>query len=320
MEKHTAIIILNYNCREDTIACIKSVETYNSASIKYIVVENGSTRRDEVCLLDESLKEAFGDRYACRHYRDERCSSLPYVTLLVDGENSGYAKGNNKGLEWAASDASIDRVLILNSDILFVEDIIPELAKLQDEWSECAVISPVLYKANMLDLDFTCARRSVREWELIIETFCLSFNYFGFSKKIRARNWLLKNDMSLLERERIEVELPSGSCMLIRKTLFEDIGMFDPGTFLYYEEDILYRKLTKLGLVNYVIPRLKCIHLGATSTSRVPSFFIQKVGADSRGYFLRNYCELSVVQKLLSGLALFLYRRKIQLVKLLKRK
>ena len=36
----TAIVILNYNNYEDTINCIKSVETYNSADIKYLNIAN----------------------------------------------------------------------------------------------------------------------------------------------------------------------------------------------------------------------------------------------------------------------------------------
>lgn len=57
----TALIILNYNNYEDTINCIESVETHNTASIKYIVVDNGSTCPDAVDKLnDYSLKISKG--------------------------------------------------------------------------------------------------------------------------------------------------------------------------------------------------------------------------------------------------------------------
>lgn len=40
----TAIIILNYNNYEDTINCIESIEKYNTADIKYVIVDNNSNR------------------------------------------------------------------------------------------------------------------------------------------------------------------------------------------------------------------------------------------------------------------------------------
>lgn len=42
MTKHVAVIILQYGNEQATIDCIKSVEAYNSAPIKYIIVDNGS--------------------------------------------------------------------------------------------------------------------------------------------------------------------------------------------------------------------------------------------------------------------------------------
>ena len=40
--KKTAIIILNYNNPDATIACVESVERFNTAPVRYIIVDNGS--------------------------------------------------------------------------------------------------------------------------------------------------------------------------------------------------------------------------------------------------------------------------------------
>ena len=61
MQKKTAILILNYNNYEDTINCIDSVEKFNSAPIKFIVVDNGSKRENVVGALDAYLKDKFED-------------------------------------------------------------------------------------------------------------------------------------------------------------------------------------------------------------------------------------------------------------------
>ena len=241
------------------------------------------------------------------------------MTFLVCTHNTGYARGNNKGIKVALEDNNVDRIMILNNDVLFVEDIIPPLVLKQDQLTDCAIISPILYKKNMVDLDYTCARLCPSEWELIINTFHLAINNFRHSRKLEKRNWLLLKKPSLQSNLKIEVELPSGACMLIRKDLFIEIGLFDPQTFLYYEENILFKKLSMMGYRNYVIPHLKCIHLGGESTKKIPSSFIQSVGADSREYYLNYYGELNILQKVISRVAICMYRLKIRMVRVLQK-
>ena len=57
---YTALIILNYNNYEDTINCIKSVEQYNTAPIKYVIVDNGSTRHECIAKLSGFLAKILG--------------------------------------------------------------------------------------------------------------------------------------------------------------------------------------------------------------------------------------------------------------------
>ena len=123
--KKTALIILNYNNVEDTINCIRSVLKYNTAPIKFIVVDNGSSRVRTVQKLDSFMSDTFGIGYT--RVQENTPITWPYLnqaTLLVSKHNDGYACGNNKGLKLADQDPEIDHVMILNNDILFIEDIV----------------------------------------------------------------------------------------------------------------------------------------------------------------------------------------------------
>ena len=65
--------------------------------------------------------------------------------------------------------------------------------------------------------------------------------------------------------------------MLVEKMLFQQIGSFDPHTFLYYEENILWAKVQRLGLSNYIDTTVSCIHLGAATTrTQKPNKFISE--------------------------------------------
>lgn len=298
--EYTAFIILNYNNYEDTINCIESVEKYNSAPIKLIVVDNGSKRHGTVEAIDNYLSVRYADRY---HRIDENSelTELPYMTFVVSNTNDGYACGNNKGLKFVARDNTVNRVMILNNDVLFVEDIIRRLIDYQDSLQKCAIISPVLYKKGMEGYDLNCARLNHKNWELIL-TYLFNFrNIFGILKHSEHRRYLL-----LKEHEKsalLEVELPSGSCMMFRKSLMDQITIFDPHTFLYFEENILYKQICKIGCKNYVAMDLKCIHLGASSTSKSSNTFIARVGMKSVEYYFRSYCNLTLVQNIVWKIA-----------------
>ena len=125
--KHcTGILILNYNNWEDTINCIMSVEKYNTAGIKYIVIDNGSTNKECIERINHFLLDTFGGDYK-RVAPGRKYKCLPRASFCANPKNMGYAQGNNIGLDLAYEDEDIDEILVLNNDILFVQDIIPEL-------------------------------------------------------------------------------------------------------------------------------------------------------------------------------------------------
>lgn len=311
--KKTAILILNYNNYEDTINCIESVEQYNTTPVKYIVVDNGSKREGTVDAIDGFLLRTFGERY--RKVADgEDLGILPYVTFVVSQSNDGYARGNNKGLRLAYADDEIDRVLVLNNDVLFVEDIIGRLIAYQNKLLDCAIISPILYKKGLECYDLNCARLNHTEWEIILTNLFNYKNIFGFMSRSAKRRYLLLGER-LHDNRVLDVELPSGSCMLFAKSLMDEIDIFDSNTFLYYEENILFKQVSRIGKINYVATDLKCIHLGASSTSKSSSSFVAKAGMKSTDYYLHHYCSLTLPQRLVWNVAKFLQKLKLNTIR-----
>lgn len=317
----TAIIILNYNNYEDTINCIESVEKFNTAPIKYIVVDNGSLRANAVFKLDEYLSGRFGSEYIMVEECKYKSNFLPYATLLISPTNDGYAKGNNKGLNLAYEDEEIDKILILNNDILFVEDIIPGLIDALWRLPQCAIISPILYKKDLREIDYTCARTHVKISCVITENL-LHYWYRLLGKrqsKIVENNYILKR-MNVQFPSIVPIELPSGSCMLIRKELFKEIDSFDPHTFLYYEENILYKKIQAKGLKNYLCTSLKCIHLGASTTSKSATLFRIDCAIKSLRYYAKEYSGCSKFLYAMLCLSTIFYRFTFVLQKKFMRK
>ena len=293
------IIILNYNHAVATVNCIDSIERFNTAPVKYIVVDNGSTKEGTVVTLDAWFRERFPDGYVSCTADRMTDGPLPRVTFVRNPVNSGYAVGNNIGLEQAYKDPEITDILLLNNDILFLEDILPTLkADADDAMEKCGLITPILLKKNGKVIDDSCARRFIGNWNLMVPFLLHRRDWFGWITKANERRKILEDHPELAQDNHpFPVDYPSGSCLFIPKETFRKAGGFDPDTFLYYEELILYKKLKALGCQCYCDPRLRVIHLGGNSTRMSDKAFLQKCNLESADVFFRKYGDCSFLQK-----------------------
>jgi len=302
------ILILNYNDPKTTISCIESIVAVNTYPSKCLIVDNAS-KDDSVQEIGDYLQSTYGDRYE----KMPQQNVLKDFSLVVAGENGGYARGNNFGLRYLENDPEIDYVLILNSDVLFTDDIIKPLVDKLESLPDAGLVSPLLYCKDRKTIDYNCARTCIGNRQLI-EIFLFHYHDFGGRiSRARSECKILKMHPEMLEQDLVQIELPSGSCMLIRKELFREIGWFDSNTFLYYEENILFKKLLKLGKRNYIYTKVSCIHLGAQSTSKTPVPFLKVKESESAIYYLRSYGNMTLGQKLLAAVAFksFLLRMKL---------
>ena len=309
------IIILNYNNWRDTINCIESIELYNTAPIKYIVIDNASTDKEAVERIAEFLDKHFHEQYKMIN-RNEISKKLKTANLVVANENRGYANGNNIGLNLAYEDIDINYIMILNNDVLFVEDIIPNLIKQVESLDDAGLVSPILYKKDLVSLDYNCGRKNTTVLKEILSNVFMIVP--GFVRKcILNKRYYLSNGIP--QQTTIPIELPSGSCMLANKDVFKRIGGFDPNTFLYWEENILYQKLKKIKKRNYLCTNLKCIHLGAASTSKLNfNGKMEAYNLQSELYYFRTYVLSSKILYFLLLLSTKIRRFESRFISLVK--
>jgi GT2 family glycosyltransferase len=117
-----AVIVLNWNGCEDTLACLASLSLVRYRPLDVIVVDNGST--------DDSVEAVE--------------ASFPDVTVLETGENLGFAEGNNIGLRYALARGT-DYVLLLNNDTEVAPDFISVLVDAVEATPRAGVAGPTIY-------------------------------------------------------------------------------------------------------------------------------------------------------------------------------
>ena len=296
----TGIVILNYNNAADTIACLRSLYATTAADkVRVIVVDNGS--REEVVKELEEFITAF----------------VPSVTLLPLPKNLGYACGNNEGCKLLYDDPEVDYIAILNNDTIVLEDFVTPLRAKIESLPDVALISPLLLRSDGRTIEQNCARRAPKLSEIFTHWALLHRNIFGILSRIDHRSSMLPSKAA---GQTIPVELISGSCFMVRKSLFESLNGFDSGTFLYYEENILWEKIRHRNLKNYLDCSVRLIHLGAATTStQVKSIFVAKCLVESTRYFIRRFTDAGMLFRVAIAPFYGLFLLKIRLKSLIKR-
>jgi len=119
---HVAIVVLNWNGREDTLACLASLDQLDYPAYSVIVVDNASSD---------------GTVAAIR-------SGYPQVKLIEARDNLGYVGGNNAGLEYAKANHS-DYTLLLNNDTEVAPDFLWPLVEAAEADQGVGVVGPTIY-------------------------------------------------------------------------------------------------------------------------------------------------------------------------------
>jgi len=128
-EPSVTIIVLNWNGRELTLQCLRSLEQLRYGNYATVVVDNGSQDGSV-----ESVRAKF-----------------PQVKVVPLPENLGYARGNNAGLE-AALKQNPDWIMFLNNDTEVDPDLLAALMKGVERFPAGAVFGPKIYYGGEEDL------------------------------------------------------------------------------------------------------------------------------------------------------------------------
>lgn len=99
----------------------------------------------------------------------------------------------------------------------------------------------------------------------------------------------------------MKADVVSGAFFGISQVVLEDVNYFDEGTFLYFEEEALFCKLTNKGYQNYMITNISYQHFGGTSTSE-SVFKLKSIESSSRKYVAKRYHKASNIFLLLCSI------------------
>lgn len=282
--QNIGIVILNYNNYKDTIKCLKTLIEHSIKNMPLVVIvdnfsSNDSVRKIGDFIVSEGMKLEF-------HTENNKIEEETRFIIIKTNKNLGYAGGNNVGLKFLINN-QVEIICILNNDIIFTNNTVQELVVCLNKHPEIGFLSPMLLKPNG-EIDYNCCRKNPTYSNLIFES--INFLNLKILHDIIESKYILKTGNEIINQEIVKCDILSGACIIAKRSTWETIQCFDPNTFLYYEENILYEKLKrKTGLKSAIYTKVTAVHIGAQSTSKLKNTKLLRIEIESLKYYLKTY-------------------------------
>lgn len=228
-----SIIIVNYNTKDFLRDCLTSIQKTVSTSLKYevIVVDNNSTDKST-----EMVKKEF-----------------PNI-LLIENENEGFAKANNRGVKKSKG----NYILFLNPDTVVHEGTIEGMLLFLKEHPNTGAATCKLVMKNG-ELDYASHRGFPTPWN--------AFCYFsGISKRFSKVKFLSGYTGSWQDFNTVhEIDALAGAFMLVPRKAGDEVGWWDEDYFFNGEDLDFCFRLKEKGWRIYYVPQYSILHYNGVS-------------------------------------------------------
>jgi N-acetylglucosaminyl-diphospho-decaprenol L-rhamnosyltransferase len=225
-----AIILVNWNTCQLTVACIESLPAaLGSYQAEIWVVDNASQ--------DTSVEHI-------RQY-------YPHVHLIENNENRGFAAANNQAIQ--ASESRY--VLLLNTDTLAKPGSIAALIQFAEQHERAGMVGPMLLNPDG-SYQGSFAPQPTIQTELLSAA--------GIGVRLFGR-WY-PNASPAQATVAQQAGYIQGACMLVRRSVIDQVGLMDEHYFMYSEEPDWCLRMMSSGWQIWYTPMAQIIHYGGQST------------------------------------------------------
>lgn len=227
-EINVHIVLLNYNGYEDTIECIKSLCEINYNNFNIVVVDNNSTDKSE-----EKIKAAIKGKNK--------------IHFIQTGENLGFSGGNNVGIKWSLV-KNADYICLLNNDTVVEKDFLIKLINEMEHDNRIGISAGKIMYFNDKNTIWSAG------------------GFINEIKSLGKHYGINELEKKCKYEEKKQVTFLTGCLQLIRREVFENIGLYDNEYFLYMEDVDFCKRATNAGYKLMYIPDSKIYHKVSSST------------------------------------------------------
>jgi len=247
--KKVAIIILHFSHPETTVACLDSLARLNTKtfSCRTLVVDNSRTGEMD------TLKNKFRQ-----------------ILFIKNPANLGYAGGNNIGIGKALKDKA-DFTLIINNDTLLEQNLLVNILATMKKYPYVGVLSPKIYFAP--GCEYHRQRYSKSQKGRVL---WYAGGKYDPDNVLASHRGVDEVDLGQYDQPQ-DTDFVTGCAMLVRREVWQKIGLLNSAYFLYLEDVEFSLRAKKAGFRIFYDPSGWLWHLNAGSSA---------VGSHLQDYFI----------------------------------
>jgi N-acetylglucosaminyl-diphospho-decaprenol L-rhamnosyltransferase len=190
---------------------------------------------------------------------EEALESYPNVRLMRTGANLGYGTAVNRAVVEIGPEAEF--FVVANPDVQWGAGCIDMLLEAAGRWPRAGALGPLIHDPD------GSIYPSARHLPSLIR---------GGMHAVVGPFWKTNPWTTEYRQERTEPsERPvgwlSGSCLLLRRSAFDEVSGFDDRYFMYMEDVDLGDRLGKAGWQNVYVPSAEILHDKGHATGRDPA-------------------------------------------------
>ncbi len=243
------VVVVSWNTRELLRRCLQSIVDEPGVEIVAADAQPAAAARltAEIIVVDN----ASDDGSAAMVQAD-----FPPARLIANRHNAGFAAANNQAIAQARGRA----LFLLNPDAYLLPGALAGLARFLQQHPEAAVAGP-----NVLNPDGSWQATSFRFatlWDLFCEAVFLSVLW--------PRSPLFaRKELGGFQRDALrEVDWLQGCALVVRREVWDAVGPFDEGYWMYVEELDWCRRAKDQGYRIFFTPDARVVHYGKRSVAR----------------------------------------------------
>lgn len=257
-----SVCIVNWNTRDYLRECLTALGQYPPAGtdMETIVVDNASTDGSAAIVASE----------------------FPWVSLIGNADNKGYAEGNNQALARAAGNF----LLLLNPDVVVHPGSLTRAIAFMAQHPDAGALG-----CRLVGPDGQ-TQRSVRGFP---DPGPVLWDAAGLSRLFPRSRLFGAYRMTFFDYDRVsEVDQPMGSFLLLTRAALDKVGLMDPQFPIFFNEvDWCWRAKREQGFRIYYTPGAVVTHYGGSSTRQVKAAMVRESHRSLLRFYDKHYAHLA---------------------------
>lgn len=251
-----SIIIVSWNCWLYLEKCLRSI------------FSSPFTYPYEVIVIDNASRDGTKDKIE---------KMYPEVKLISNEKNVGFPRACNQGL----SQAQGEYFLLLNPDTELAPDTLEKSLSLMDKNPQISLLGVKIRLPN--------GRIQLHGGRAFPTLLSLLANALGLDRALARLKIFPSVDLADWDHANSrEVDMISGTFMLFRRQLYEELGGLDETLPMFFEDMEFCWRIKRAGGQIYYLAETEIVHHTSQSSSRAPSFWVTSLKYEANQLMLQR--------------------------------